>query len=109
MGNAQGSAGQVRALLAAVGAVGVVLAGVVPGIAAASSVVSTERLAATITCGALDVDGDSVFGQECDSEQWGPMQDFTIGNRDGEVFYCETGWAEGSQWVRGNDCHPQSW
>jgi len=74
---------------------------------AADRSAATSRAAAAFTCSDLDADLPNVFGRDCDSHQWGPVADFTITNRGtGEQYQCRTGWAEGSQWVSGQDCAP---
>jgi hypothetical protein len=78
---------------------------------AATSQTATVRSAdapqagTTITCNELDTDIPNVFGRECDNGQWGPIANFTIANRfTGEKYQCQTGWAEGSLWVSGQEC-----
>lgn len=95
---------RVRAL-AVVGVVALAVGGgLTAGVAVAAPAEPAERLYETITCNSLEVDGSTVFGQTCDSEQWGPLEDFTLAGRGGRVFQCQSGWAEGSLWVRGEDC-----
>jgi len=91
-------------VLAAVAAA--VTAGGAPAPAsAAPGTVSGES--AVIRCDAVEANLPDVFGQSCDTQQWGPLQNFTIESGDtGESFWCESGWAEGNLWVRGHSCQP---
>ncbi|WP_329359710.1 hypothetical protein [Streptomyces anulatus] len=76
--------------------------------AAATAPHTTAMRAGTaITCQELDTDLPSVFGRDCNANAWGPIADFTITDAgSGATYSCRDGWAEGSAWVRGNDCAP---
>ncbi|NUT52743.1 MAG: hypothetical protein HOV94_36465 [Saccharothrix sp.] len=103
MGNRRGRAGSTWARVCAVGALWAALAAVVPGVATAASAGSADRVG-TIMCDRLEVDGTSVLGHNCDTDHWGPLENFILSGRGGRVFHCQSGWAEGSLWVRGENC-----
>ncbi|MFE4613367.1 hypothetical protein ACFRK5_34265 [Streptomyces niveus] len=74
---------------------------------AAAQAAPAPRAAGTILCNSVDVDLPGVFGRECSSEQWGPISEFTVTNREsGEKFSCESGWSEGTLWLKGDGCTP---
>ncbi|MEV0675001.1 hypothetical protein AB0I60_00620 [Actinosynnema sp. NPDC050436] len=89
-----------RVRVTAVGLLGAALVALVPGVAAAD-VADPDQV---IKCHDLDTEGNSVFGRECDTDHWGPLEHFVITDGKGRAFRCESGWAEGSLWVRGHDC-----
>ncbi|MEU8976404.1 hypothetical protein AB0D11_45900 [Streptomyces monashensis] len=63
------------------------------------------RAGQAITCERVQADGPTIFGQQCDSGQWGPVSDFVVVARDNNASYaCRSGWAEGTLWVQGQDC-----
>ncbi|MBB5958208.1 hypothetical protein FHS29_004816 [Saccharothrix tamanrassetensis] len=98
MRNTQGRTG-LRARLWAVGAVGAAITALVPGIATASPAARAD-----LACGELEANGGTVFGYDCDTERWGELASFTLSGPGGEVYRCHEGWAEGSLWVRGDEC-----
>ncbi|MFE7607461.1 hypothetical protein [Streptomyces celluloflavus] len=90
----------------AAGAVAAFLATAAPvtATAASSHGGAATRAGERIVCNSVDVDGPNVFGRDCDTDRWGPLEDFTIADGNGKAFRCQTGWAEGSLWVRGQNC-----
>ncbi|MFE5736048.1 hypothetical protein [Streptomyces celluloflavus] len=92
----------------AAGAVAAFLATAAPvtATAAASHGGAATRAGEKITCNSVDADGPNVFGRECNTGRWGPLEDFTIADHKGKAYRCETGWAEGSLWVSGQGCRP---
>jgi hypothetical protein len=91
-------------MVSAAAAAAAVMAAVAPTVAWAAGS-APQTASAVIRCAVLEVDLPNVQGQDCDTQQWGPLQNFTIQNRDsGPVFQCQTGWAEGTLWVSGQDC-----
>ncbi|QXJ22327.1 hypothetical protein AGRA3207_003312 [Actinomadura graeca] len=67
-----------------------------------------ERSWEIITCQKVDASRlPTVFGEDCDSGTWGPVDDFLIVDaRSQNRYYCQEGWSEGGQWVRGKRCLP---
>ncbi|MEU7858477.1 hypothetical protein [Nonomuraea sp. NPDC049141] len=65
----------------------------------------TARSGEVIACQQVSAELPTVFGQNCDTSHWGPLSDFVIVDPSSRASYrCESGWAEGSLWVRGQDC-----
>ncbi|WP_433263228.1 hypothetical protein ACQPZF_31640 [Actinosynnema sp. CS-041913] len=98
MGNTRGRIGWAWAV-----GIGAVLVALLPGVATAAPTASADR-SDTIKCHSLEVDGTTVFGYDCGTEQWGVLEGFTLAGSGGRQFRCGEGWAEGSLWVRGDDC-----
>ncbi|MEV0675166.1 hypothetical protein AB0I60_01450 [Actinosynnema sp. NPDC050436] len=110
MENTQGSGGR-RARVWAVGVAAVAITALVPGSGAATqtqaeAVAQEVVLPASVdlACGELEADGRTVFGYDCDTEHWGGLASFTLTGANGQAYRCRQGWAEGSLWVRGDDC-----
>ncbi|MHC3821152.1 hypothetical protein [Streptomyces sp. DT9] len=79
--------------------------GTVAPAAAAAPHTAAMRAGGAITCQEVDADLPDVFGRDCNSNQWGPLSNFTLTDAgSGNSYRCENGWAEGSLWVRGNGC-----
>ncbi|MYU54971.1 MULTISPECIES: hypothetical protein [Streptomyces] len=92
----------------AAGAVAAFLATAAPATATAASSHggAATRDGEVIVCHSVSAEGPNVFGRDCDTDRWGPLADFTIANREGKAYRCETGWAEGRLWVSGQGCRP---
>ncbi|MDL4774238.1 MULTISPECIES: hypothetical protein [Thermomonosporaceae] len=72
---------------------------------APSAQAAEARAPRVIRCALVEAELPTVFGRDCGNEHWGPIQDFVIVDRDTrKAFHCRSGWAEGSLWVRGEDC-----
>ncbi|MFJ3594799.1 hypothetical protein ACIQUY_39570 [Streptomyces sp. NPDC090231] len=79
--------------------------GTVAPAAAAAPHTAAMRAGGAITCQEVDADLPDVFGRECNSNQWGPLSNFTLTDAgSGNSYRCESGWGEGSLWVRGDGC-----
>ncbi|WP_433273989.1 hypothetical protein ACQPZF_20510 [Actinosynnema sp. CS-041913] len=101
MGNTRGRTGLARVW--AIGAVGAALAVLAPGTATAAPTAHADRLE-RITCESLVVNGTVVIGYDCDTDQLGLLEEFSLVGRGGRVFRCETGWSEAGLWASGEDC-----
>ncbi|MEV7924701.1 MULTISPECIES: hypothetical protein [unclassified Kitasatospora] len=66
-----------------------------------------KRVGGVIRCDEVSSEPPNVFGRSCDSTTWGPLSDFVVMDRTTRAAYqCQTGWAEGSLWVNGQNCRP---
>ncbi|MEV5574801.1 hypothetical protein AB0L06_32600 [Spirillospora sp. NPDC052269] len=59
-------------------------------------------------CDQMDIQLPNILGQHCDTRRRGGLRDFLITYRDDrqQRFLCHTGRADGSLWVRGQNCRP---
>ncbi|MFG2290750.1 hypothetical protein ACGFOU_32310 [Streptomyces sp. NPDC048595] len=64
---------------------------------------SAVKAGEVIVCQDVQVEGPNVFARSCDSSSWGPLSDFVV-RGDNAAYQCQTGWAEGSLWVQGQNC-----
>ncbi|MET9291031.1 hypothetical protein [Streptomyces sp. NPDC003077] len=67
------------------------------------------RAGEVIACARVSGESSSVFGQQCNTQHWGPLSDFVITGQGAKAAYrCRSGWAEGSLWVKGDNCQQVS-
>ncbi|MDJ1131998.1 hypothetical protein [Streptomyces iconiensis] len=78
--------------------------------AAAAAPHTTAVQAQVFTCAQVDAtDLPSLFAQECTPSHWGPISNFVVVDRGSKARYtCQSGWAEGSLWVQGQECRRTS-
>ncbi|MEV0660314.1 hypothetical protein ACIBI3_01415 [Actinomadura luteofluorescens] len=66
---------------------------------------ATTRAGELINCQQVEVELPNLFARQCDTSAWGPLAEFVVNDRSTRKLYqCEEGWAEGSLWVRGQNC-----
>ncbi|MEV1244970.1 hypothetical protein ACIBO2_48075 [Nonomuraea sp. NPDC050022] len=94
--------------LAMLAAAGAVAASPLTTAHAASRNAPMARDGGVITCEEVTQELPSVMGTSCDTSHWGPLPNFVIRDRSGAAYYCQNGWAEGSLWVRGQNCRTAS-
>ncbi|MEV8327084.1 hypothetical protein [Kitasatospora sp. NPDC056731] len=66
-----------------------------------------KRVGEVIRCEEVSSEPPNVMGRSCDSTTWGPLENFVVMDRTTRAGYqCQSGWAEGSLWVNGQNCRP---
>ncbi|MFJ7274108.1 hypothetical protein [Kitasatospora sp. NPDC098663] len=66
-----------------------------------------KRVGEVIRCEEVSSEPPNVFGRSCDSTTWGPLENFIVMDRTTRAAYqCQTGWAEGTLWMNGQNCRP---
>jgi hypothetical protein len=91
-----------RALLVMLSAVAAVAVTTAPATARADD---TARQQLVIECQVVNADLPNVLGLSCDTDVFGPIEDFIIqGPINLQRYHCESGFAHGRLWVVGSDC-----
>jgi hypothetical protein len=83
------------------------VAGAAAFLASAAPASAAPREGVTIPCQHVEAEGSNVFGEDCGNSQVGPLGTFMmVQPGTNATWQCQSGWAEGNFWVRGEGCTP---